>query len=76
MEASEMFLFMWAGIATAVALYYQSKYKQASLRYENTGNLLCDVVIGDAKTHKDNEGFWVVENSNIRIKFKRQEREV
>ena len=76
MNASELFLFMWAGIATAFALYFQAKCRQATIRYENTGNLLCDVVIGDAKPHKDNEGFWVVENSSTRIKFKRQEREV
>ena len=76
MESSELFLFMWAGIATAFALYYQAQYRRATLRYENTGNLLCDVVIGDAKTHKDSDGYWTVENSSTRIKFKRQEREV
>jgi hypothetical protein len=76
MTSSEMFLMAWAVFATIYAFYNQAITKRAVLRYENTGTLLCDVVIGDAKTHKDNEGFWVVENSNTRIKFKRQEREV
>jgi hypothetical protein len=76
MTNAEVFLIVWAVVATLLAVYYQQKHKQVEMKYDNTGNLLCDVVVGDVKPRKNNEGFWVVENSHTRIVFKRREMEL
>lgn len=76
MNASELFLFMWAALATAGAIYYHQRYKIVELKYDNTGNLLCDVVVGDVEPTQDAQGYWTVENSHTRIVFKRISREV
>lgn len=76
MTNAEVFLIAWAVVATLFAVYYQHKRKQVEQKYDNTGNLLCDVVVGDVKPRKNNEGFWVVENSHTRIVFKRREMEI
>ena len=76
MNISESFLIVWAVLATGAAVYYQIRAARATQKYEGSSNLLCDVVVGDVKPRKNAEGFWVVENHNTRIVFKRMEREL
>lgn len=76
MTNAETFLIAWAVVATLLAVYYHQKYKRVELKYDNTGNLLCDLVVGDVTPRKNSEGFWVVENSHTRIVFKRREMEL
>ena len=76
MTNAETFLMAWAVVATLLAVYYQIRANRAVKKYEGSSNLLCDVVVGDVKPRKNAEGFWVVENHNTRIVFKRMEREL
>ena len=76
MTNAETFLMAWAVVATLLAVYYQIRANRAVKKYEGSSNLLCDVVVGDVKPRKNNDGFWVVENSHTRIIFKRREMEI
>lgn len=76
MTNAETFLMVWAVGATLLAVYYQIMANRATKKYEGSSNLLCDVVVGDVKPRKNNDGFWVVENSHTRIIFKRREMEI
>lgn len=76
MTNAETFLMAWAVVATLLAVYYQIRANRAVKKYEGSSNLLCDVVVGDVKPRKNNDGFWVVENSHTRMIFKRREMEI
>ena len=71
MSMAEMFLMAWASVATALAVFHRAMYYRIRLHFEKTNNLLCEIACGKVKAKFDGE-FWVVENEDIRVKFKRK----
>lgn len=72
MSNAEIFLIVWAGIATALAVMYRESAKRYMKHQMATAELLSDVVVGDVVAVKK-DGLWIVENDNIKVAFKRKD---
>lgn len=72
MSNAEIFLIVWAGIATALAVLYRESAKRYMKHQMATAELLSDVVVGDVVAVKK-DGLWIVENDNIKVAFKRKD---
>lgn len=64
---------VWAGIATVLAVIYRDNAKKFRVHQECTAVLLAEVVTGETKPIVK-DGFWVVENDDMRMAFKKLER--
>lgn len=68
---TEMFLILWAGIATVLAVIYRDSAKKFRIHQMCTAGLLAEVVTGETKpVFKD--GFWVIENDDMRMAFRKK----
>lgn len=72
MSNAEIFLIVWAGIATALAVMYRESAKRYMKHQMATAELLSGVVVGDVVAVKK-DGLWIVENDNIKVAFKRKD---
>ena len=71
MSNAEIFLLVWAGLATVLAVRYRESAKRFRVHQMCTAGLLAEVVMGEVEpVLKD--GFWVVENEEMKLAFKKK----
>ena len=75
LSQAETFLGMWAIVATVVAIWFKSKNEKSSIKMRMNAVLLAKLATGEIKAKTDRDGFTVVEDDNMKIKFKRQDTE-
>jgi hypothetical protein len=75
MSIAEMFLLVWAGVATVIALKLQSKGNEVMKAHMETTVLLAEVVTGEVVPTKDANDVWTVENNDVYLRFKAKERD-
>lgn len=73
MSYAEMFLMTWAGIATLIAVLASNKVKAMQRHVGAMRGLLAELAYGDVKPRIRDDGFYVVENEEIRVSFKKKE---
>jgi hypothetical protein len=73
MSYAEMFLMTWAGIATLIAVLASNKVKAMQRHVGAVSALLAELAYGDVKPKIRDDGFYVVENEEIRMSFKKKE---
>ena len=73
MSYAEMFLMAWAGIATLIAVLATNKVRAMQHHVRAVSALLAELAYGDVKPRIRDDGFYVVENEEIRMSFKKKE---
>lgn len=73
MSYAEMFLMAWAGIATLIAVLATNKVRAMQHHVGAVSALLAELAYGDVKPRIRDDGFYVVENDEIRMSFKKKE---
>jgi hypothetical protein len=71
MSIAEVFLMLWAVVATVLAVVLQSLLKRAVIHGKAISFLLAEVVTGEVKVKEIADGFLTVENEDLRMTFKR-----
>ena len=72
MSNAEIFLMVWAGLGTLLAVLYREASKRFRHAHRETSVLLAELALGEVKpTHKD--GYTTVENDAMRLTFKKRE---
>ena len=75
LSQAETFLGMWAIASTILAIGFKHKADRSSIKMRMNAVLLAKLASGEIKAKKDKEGFTVVEDDNMKMKFKRVETE-
>lgn len=73
MSYAELFLMTWAGIATLIAVLATNKVRAMQHHVGAVSALLAELAYGDVKPRIRDDGFYVVENEEIRMSFKKKE---
>ena len=73
MSYAEMFLMAWAGIATLIAVFATNKVRAMQHHVGALSGLVAELAYGDVKPKIRDDGFYVVENDEIRMSFKKKE---
>jgi hypothetical protein len=71
MSMAELFLLAWAGIATALAVFFHMGLKRTMAHHKAISFLLAEVATGEVKVKDVGDGFLSVENEDLRMTFKR-----
>jgi hypothetical protein len=71
MSIAEVFLMLWAVLATVLAVVLQSLLKRAVIHGKAISFLLAEVATGEVKAKDAGNGFISVENEDLRMTFKR-----
>ena len=71
MSIAEVFLMLWAVLATVLAVVLQTLLKRAVANHKAVSFLLAEVATGDVKVKEVGDGFLSVENEDLRMTFKR-----
>ena len=74
MSYAEMFLLMWAVLATVLCGFLWTIIKKAVLYTRNLSDLVCELVVKDpdAKITELGNNRYTVENENIKMTFERR----
>lgn len=72
MSMAEIFLMVWAGLATTLAVLYRNSAKNYSMAHKMVAILLAEVATGEVKATQDSKGLWTVENDDMRMQFRRK----
>jgi hypothetical protein len=71
MSMAEIFLLVWAGVATTLAVLYRNGSKNHRAEYKAVAILLAEVSLGEVKPKDEGDGFVSVENEDLRLTFKK-----
>jgi hypothetical protein len=71
MSIAEIFLLVWAGIATTLAVLYRNGARNSMAHHKAVAILLAEVSLGEVKPMEIGDGFISVENEDIRLTFKK-----
>jgi len=71
MSVAEVFLMLWAVLATVLAVVLQSLLKRAVIHGKAISFLLAEVATGEVKVKEVGDGFISVENEDLRMTFRR-----
>ena len=71
MSVAEVFLMLWAVLATVLAVVLQSLLKRAVIHGKAISFLLAEVATGEVKAKDAGNGFISVENDDLRMTFKK-----
>lgn len=71
MSMAEIFLLVWAGVATTLAVLYRNSSKNYRAEYKAVAILLAEVSLGEVKPKDEGDGFVSVENEDLRLTFKK-----
>lgn len=75
MSMAEIFLMVWAGVATTLAVMYRNGGKNLFTAHRHLSVLLAEVVTGEVVPTKDADDVWTVENEDMCMQFKTREKE-
>ena len=76
MNDINLIIYVWAITATTAAAWYMRQASKFQHRYESTGDLLCDLALGDAKVIQEGDGRYTIENNKSRLSFRRVRHEM
>jgi len=71
MSIAEVFLMLWAIVATVLAVISHSLFKRAVMHGKAISVLIAEVATGEVKPQEESNGYITVENDDIRMSFKR-----
>jgi hypothetical protein len=71
MSIAEVFLMLWAVLATVLAVVLQGLLKRAVAHHKAVSFLLAEVATGEVKAKDAGNGFISVENDDLRMTFKK-----
>lgn len=71
MSIAEVFLMLWAIVATVLAVISHNMFKRAVMHGKAISVLIAEVSLGEVKPKDDGDGFISVENEDIRMSFKK-----
>ena len=71
MSIAEIFLLVWACIATTFAVMYRNNVRNQMAHHKAVAILLAEVSLGEVKPMEIGDGFISVENEDIRLTFKK-----
>lgn len=71
MSIAEVFLMLWAVLATVLAVILQTLLKRAVAHHKAVSFLLAEVATGEVKAKDAGNGFISVENDDLRMTFKK-----
>lgn len=71
MSIAEVFLMLWAIVATVLAVISHSLFKRAVMHGKAISVLIAEVATGEVKPKDGGDGYITVENDDIRMSFKR-----
>jgi hypothetical protein len=74
MSIAEIFLLVWAGVATTLAVLYRNSASKMLAHHKMVSILLAEVSLGEVKPKDAGDGFISVENDDMRMTFKKVER--
>jgi hypothetical protein len=75
MSMAEIFLLVWACVATTLAVMYRNGGKNLFTAHKHLSVLLAEVVTGEVVPTKDANDVWTVENEDMCMQFKTREKE-
>jgi hypothetical protein len=70
LSQAETFLMGWAVVSTILAVIYKSNAQKQRLHHRKVAVLLAKLASGKIKATHDEEGFTVVEDDDMCMKFK------
>jgi len=73
MSYAEMFLGGWAVLSTVFAVIYHGRARLYHMQQIKTAVLLAELAFGDIKAVTNSEGYTVVENDEIVLRFARRD---
>ena len=73
MSIAEIFLLLWAGVATTLAVLYRDSAKNLFHHHKQLSILLAELASGEIQATQDDRGIWTVENENMKMQFKTRE---
>jgi uncharacterized membrane protein YraQ (UPF0718 family) len=71
MSIAEVFLMLWAVLATIAVGILHSVLKRAVANHKAVSFLLAEVATGEVKVREVGDGFLSVENEDLRMTFRR-----
>jgi hypothetical protein len=71
MSYAEMFLMTWAILSTVFATWVHGRAKFYYKQHKRTAVLVAELAFGDIKPRDTDDGYVVVENDEMLLKFKR-----
>ena len=74
MSMAEIFLLVWAGLATTLAVLYRNGGKNLFTAHRHLSVLLAEVVTGEVVPTKEADDVGTVENEDMRMQFKAKKR--
>lgn len=72
MSTAEIFLMIWAGVATLLAVMFREDSRKVKAHHICLAGLLAEVVTGEVVPKKEGD-MWIVENDDVKMAFKRSE---
>ena len=70
MSIAEIFLLVWAGVATTLAVLYRGSAKNLFHHHKQLSILLAELASGEIKATQDGRGVWTVENEDMKMQFR------
>ena len=70
MSVAEIFLLLWAGVATTLAVLYRGSAKNLFHHHKQLSILLAELASGEIQATQDERGMWTVENENMKMQFR------
>lgn len=69
MSIAEIFLMVWAFLATVLAVMYRESAKKFLNAQKMTSILVAELATGEIKATQDADGMWTVENEGMKMQF-------
>ena len=70
MSIAEIFLLVWACLATTLAVLYRGSAKNLFHHHKKLSILLAELASGEIKATQDDRGVWTVENDDMKMQFR------
>ena len=70
MSVAEIFLLVWACLATTLAVLYRGSAKNLFHHHKKLSILLAELASGEIKATQDDRGVWTVENDDMKMQFR------
>ena len=71
MSIAEIFLLVWAGVATTLAVMYRNNASKVMAHHRAVAVLLAEVATGEVTPKDAGGGFITVENDDMRMTFRK-----
>lgn len=69
MSIAEIFLMVWAGLATAFGVWAHGKAREFYRAHKLISVLVAELATGEIEATQDTKGVWTVENDDMKMQF-------